>query len=102
MNRLSLSNNRLKFKTSGKLSIILEEAMEYTSSDWSETGRSHVGLGNTRILTDYVQRSPWTLGYKPYHVPLKWRCPIKKSGEQRYNAHIIPEDLKSKEILESE
>ena len=30
MNRLSLRNNRYKFKTSGKLPIILEEMIEYT------------------------------------------------------------------------
>ena len=30
MNRLSLRNNRLKFKIAGKLPIILEEFMEYT------------------------------------------------------------------------
>ena len=30
MNRLSLRNNRLKFKTAGKLLIILEEFIEYT------------------------------------------------------------------------
>ena len=29
-NRLSLRNNRLKFKTAGKLPIILEEFIEYT------------------------------------------------------------------------
>jgi hypothetical protein len=30
MNRLSLRNDRLKFKTAGKLRIILEEFIEYT------------------------------------------------------------------------
>ena len=30
MNRLSLRNNWLKFKTAGKLAIILEEFIEYT------------------------------------------------------------------------
>ena len=30
-NRLSLRNNRLKVKTAGKLLIILEEFIEYTS-----------------------------------------------------------------------
>jgi hypothetical protein len=30
MNRLSLRNNRLKFKTGGILKIILEELIEYT------------------------------------------------------------------------
>jgi hypothetical protein len=32
MNRLSLINEKLKFKTSGKSPIILEESMEYTSN----------------------------------------------------------------------
>ena len=31
MHRLSLRNNRLKFKTAGKLPIILEESIEYTT-----------------------------------------------------------------------
>ena len=30
MNRLSLRNNRLKFKTAGKLPNVLEEPIEYT------------------------------------------------------------------------
>ena len=30
LNQYSLRNNRLRFKTSWKLSIILEESMEYT------------------------------------------------------------------------
>jgi hypothetical protein len=30
MNRLSLRNNRLKFKIAGKLPIVLEESIEYT------------------------------------------------------------------------
>jgi hypothetical protein len=30
MNRLSLRNNRLKFKSAGKLPFILEEFIEYT------------------------------------------------------------------------
>ena len=39
MNWLSSRNNRLKFKTLGNLSIILEESTEYTSIDQSKTGR---------------------------------------------------------------
>ena len=31
MNQLSLRNNWFMFKTSGKLSIVLEESMKYTS-----------------------------------------------------------------------
>ena len=33
MNRLSLRNNRLKFKIVGKLSIVLEEFVEYTPKE---------------------------------------------------------------------
>jgi hypothetical protein len=32
MNRLSLRNDRLKFKIAGKLSIVLEEFVKYTSN----------------------------------------------------------------------
>ena len=39
MNRLSLRNSRLKFKTSGNLPIILEESIEYTLNEYSKTGR---------------------------------------------------------------
>jgi hypothetical protein len=60
---LSLRNNRLKFKTSKKTkkktkkTIILEEYIDYTSIYQRKTKRSHnmwpVGLGNTRVWTDY-------------------------------------------------
>ena len=37
MNRLSLRNNRLKFKTSGELPVIWEESIEeYTSNEWKQ------------------------------------------------------------------
>ena len=40
MNRFSLRKNRLKFETSGEITIILEESiLEYTSNEYSETGR---------------------------------------------------------------
>ena len=39
MNRLSLRNNRLQFKTAGELLTILEELMEYnTPISWRKTG----------------------------------------------------------------
>ena len=41
MNRLNLRNNRLKFKTPGKLPTNLEESMEYTSNYEEKTERSH-------------------------------------------------------------
>ena len=43
MNQLTLRNNRLKFKTSRKLPIILEEYMEYTSHKYRKTERSQHG-----------------------------------------------------------
>jgi hypothetical protein len=39
MNRLSLRNNRLKFKIAGKLAIILEEFIEYTPNLIKENRR---------------------------------------------------------------
>ena len=36
MNWLSSSHNRLKFKTSGYLPIILEESIKYTSNEWKQ------------------------------------------------------------------
>ena len=38
MNRLSLRNNRLKFKIAGKLPIILEDSIKYTLFQESKTG----------------------------------------------------------------
>ena len=40
MNRLNLRNNRLKFKTPGKLPANLEESMEYTSN-YKEKPKDH-------------------------------------------------------------
>jgi hypothetical protein len=50
----------------GKLPITLEESMEHTSNIIKGIKRknhnmSTVGLGYTRILIDYVQKSPRTL-----------------------------------------
>ena len=39
MNRLSLRNGRLKLERSGELPISLEESIEYTSNEYSKTGR---------------------------------------------------------------
>jgi hypothetical protein len=44
------------FKTPGKLPIILENFIEYT---WARC--PHVTGVDTRISTDYAQKSPWTL-----------------------------------------
>ena len=89
MNWLSLRNNGLKFKTAGKLPIILEEFSEYTPHFIKETGGCrHVNgctckhyylnwlcpkispitdfhTGNTRILTAYAQNPPWTWAFLP-------------------------------------
>ena len=52
MNRLSLRNDQLKFKTAGKLPIILEESVEYTPNLIKENRTmstcNPVGLANTR------------------------------------------------------
>ena len=37
MNQLSLRNNRLKFKTSRELPVMLGESIEYTSNEWKQT-----------------------------------------------------------------
>ena len=61
MNRLSLRNNRLRFKTAGKLPIILEELIEYTrfsKGKPEDVNMSPVGLANTRILTSNPQKYP--------------------------------------------
>jgi hypothetical protein len=62
MNRLSLRDNWWKFKTAGKLPIILEEFTEYTPPFNKGNQRMStckpVGLTKTRISTDYAQKSP--------------------------------------------
>ena len=67
MNRLSLRNNRLKFKSAGKLPIILEEFIEYTSNLIKENRRmstcNWLDFVNTRISTDYAKKSPQSLVY---------------------------------------
>ena len=59
MNRLSLRNNRLKFKTAGKLLISLEEFIEYTPNSIKE---------NRRMLT-CNQLDLQTLGSQPISMP---------------------------------
>ena len=77
MNRLSLRNNQLKFKTSGQLPMVLEESMEDISNQSRETERSHMyplGLGNTRISTAYAQTSPRTLIW--VFQPVSWQVGV--------------------------
>ena len=65
MDRLSLRDNRLKFKTSEKLPIIPEESINIyftlINKKPKDNNMSPVGLGNTRILTGYAQKSLRTL-----------------------------------------
>ena len=53
MNRSSLRNNRLKFKASRKLPVILDESMEFTSNEYQkkleDVNVLPIGLGNTRF-----------------------------------------------------
>ena len=51
MNRLRLSNNRLKFKTAGKLPIILEEFIEYKRRMSSTCNRLELqALGSQPVM----------------------------------------------------
>ena len=114
INRLSLRNNRLKFKTSEKLQIIFEEPMDYTSNEYRKTKRSQHATGWTRKHSDLNQLCPdtdlcsmnWahqpTNGWAAHAVPLsfwsslqfeelrvlKWRHRIQERGtgvaEQRW------------------
>jgi hypothetical protein len=64
MNQLSLRNNRLKSRTAGKSPIISEEFDEYTPIQLrkpKDVSLYPVGLANTRISTDYAQKSPGSL-----------------------------------------
>jgi hypothetical protein len=60
-NWLSLRNNRLKFKTAGKLPVVLEELVEYAPPFYREklkmSTMEPVGLGSTGMSTDYAQKS---------------------------------------------
>ena len=62
MNRLSSRNNRLKFKTAGKLPIILEESIEYTQNSVKGNRRmstcNRLDLQTLGISTDYAKKSP--------------------------------------------
>ena len=53
--QVCLRNNRLKFKTSGKVPTVSRGSLEHTSNRNIATWRL-VGIGNTRILTDYIQQ----------------------------------------------
>jgi hypothetical protein len=67
MNRLSLRNNRLKFKTVGRLPTILEKFRGiypkcFNKGKPKDVNMYPVGLANTRISTDYdAQKSPRSL-----------------------------------------
>ena len=56
--RQLVTDERLKLETSVEIPITLEEFMEYTSNQYRKTeGCQPVGLANTRISTDYAQKS---------------------------------------------
>jgi hypothetical protein len=67
MNRLSLRNNRLKFRIVGILPIILEECIYRIYPNFVKENRrmstsNRLDLQNTRISTDgYAQKSPRTV-----------------------------------------
>ena len=62
MNRLSLRNNRLKFKSSGKLLIILDESKE---------------MKKYQNITTYNRRDLETLGFWPF-MPKNFPAPCSK------------------------
>ena len=70
MNWLSLRNNRLKFKTAGKLPIILEEFIEeynqFSKGKPNDVNMKPVGLANTRISTIYAQKISPITGHYSY------------------------------------
>ena len=53
MKRLSPRNNRLKFKTAGKLPIVIEESIEYTQYSKGKTG------GCEHVTGYYVTCQHW-------------------------------------------
>ena len=62
MNRLSLRNNRLKFKTAGKLPIILENFIKHTPHSWRKTGGcEHVNRLDLQTLGSQPMRMPKNL-----------------------------------------
>ena len=84
MNRLSLKNDRLKFKTIGKLPIILEECIEYTPIVMKENRRMStcnrldlITLGSQPVMPKNLP-DHWTKYHKPYrptkglHKTFKW------------------------------
>ena len=80
-----LEKNRLKFESSGRLPIILQEFIEYFLHLTKDIGKMStckpVGrLGNAKIFTDSAQKSPQTLiqsigNNKPVHL-IAMQCGI--------------------------
>ena len=64
-------NGDLKFKTSGKSPIMLEEYVEYSENckTKSKINGKPVGVGSTRIPTNYGQSLPDNLHHKIYGFP---------------------------------
>ena len=70
MNRLSLKNNQLKFKTSGKLPIILDESMECISFP-----SMHGSISMPKIRTSSSSNFSWFFGNLQKHdvsITSKW------------------------------
>ena len=65
MNWVNFRVNWLKLKTSGKLPIILEEFREHipqiNKEKLKDVNMDAIEIGNTRISTNYVQKSPRSL-----------------------------------------
>ena len=74
MNRLSLRNNRLKFKTAGKLPIGLEESIEYTPIYWRETGGCQHVTGWTCKHSDLNRWCPKITVHYIFQSSLEINC----------------------------
>ena len=61
----------LKFKTWGKISIVLDEFVQYTAINKKSLRSQHVelvGLENTMVLTNYAPKSLHTLLQQGWHA----------------------------------
>jgi hypothetical protein len=117
MNRLSLRNNRLE-------SIVIEKSIEYTSNwqrnKWEITTCNQLDL-NTKIMTNYAQKSPRTLTTrngswelilgalpKEKEAPSEtrhwsWKCltwlGFRNGHVRGFNIYSFPIDLWAKHVL---
>jgi hypothetical protein len=88
MNWLSGRDNWLKFTPLGKSRIMLVESMKYASNQWRKNQKKvnmhGVGLGNTRIFTNYglkILLGHFLLGHEQpthnWHIQGDSKCSIK-------------------------